>query len=228
MTLVQSKATGAGSRPKLSAARLALEAFGTFILVFAFGLAISTHGWFAPLLIGVPMVVMVSAGSRMVRAYCNPALTLAMLIRHRITLAEGIAVWLSQSGAGLLAAASVRAFVDPTRLEVTSGSVDLPVLFAALALELVITCALCYVALDVSVTERLTVGDSMRLPIAFGIVTGLIAVVAVASSAFDQHLTFSEALTGSLTWPTLWIYGVSQMLSGIVATVTYVGLDRGW
>lgn len=228
MTLVQPKATGAGSRPKPSPARLALEAFGTFILVFAFGLAISSHGWFAPLLIGVPVVVMVSSESRLPRAYCNPALTMAMLIRRRITVPEGIAVCLSQLGAGLLAAASVRAFVDPTRLAVTSGSVDLPVLFAALALELVTTCALCYVALDVSVTERLTVGNSTRLPIAVGIVTGVIAITAVASSAFDQRLTFSEALTGFLTWPTLWIYVVSQMLSGIVATVTYVGLDGGW
>ena len=151
MAVIQSVAAGGTASVRRSAAWFATEAIGTFVLVFAFGVAIATHSWFSPLLIGAPLVAMVYAGSRVPGGHYNPALTIAMLIRHRLALRAALASWLVQSGAGLLAAVSVRAIVDPRQLAVTAAmTVKGPTLVAAFALELVLTCALCCVALEVS------------------------------------------------------------------------------
>ena len=98
---------GAASR-KRSAARPAMEAAGNFVLVFAFGVAIATHTWFAPLLIGAPLVAMVNARNRApAAAYYNPSLSFAMVMRRRIAIRDALAFWLIQSGSGLTAATLV-------------------------------------------------------------------------------------------------------------------------
>ena len=58
----QSEADGGTASVRRSAARFATEAVGNFVLVFAFGVAIATHSWFSPLLIGAPLVAMVYSG----------------------------------------------------------------------------------------------------------------------------------------------------------------------
>ena len=98
-----------------------MEATGNFVLVFAFGVAIVTHSWFSPLLIAAPLVAMVYSGSRVSGAHYNPAVTIAMLIRRRLPLRAALPFWLVQFGAGLLAAVSVRAIVDPRQLAVTAA-----------------------------------------------------------------------------------------------------------
>jgi aquaporin Z len=78
-----------------------MEAVGNFVLVFAFGIAIATHSWFAPLLIGAPLVAMVSSRNRVPDAYYNPSLTFAMLMRGRIAFRDTLAFWFIQLGSGL-------------------------------------------------------------------------------------------------------------------------------
>ena len=51
-----------------------------------------------------------------------------------------------------------------------------------------------------------------------------IAIGAATNDAFYPEISFDDAVLGILSWPTLWIYLVSQLLSGIAATITFVGL----
>ena len=196
-----------------------MEGAGNFVLVFAFGVAISTHSWFSPLLIGAPLVAMIYFSNRKPGGHCNPAMTIAMLIRRRLAVRTALAFWLVQVGAGLLAAVSVSAIVDPRQLAVTAAmTLKGSTLLAAFALELILTCALCCVALEVSTGNSETVDDYYALPIAFGVIAGAIAIAAITNDAFD------DALLGIFSWPTLWVYLVSQLLSGIAATMTFVSL----
>ena len=150
MAIIQSDTDDGTASGKRSTARPAMEAVGNFVLVFAFGIAIATHSWFAPLLIGAPLVAMVSSRNRVPDAYYNPSLTFAMLMRGRIAFRDALAFWLIQLGSGLLAAMLVCAMVGPRHLAVTAATVKGSTLVAALALELVFTSALCFVAVDVS------------------------------------------------------------------------------
>ena len=135
---------------KRSTVRLVIEAVGNFVLVFAFGVAIATHSWFAPLFIGAPLVAMVYTRNRVPDAYYNPSLTFAMLMRRRVAIRDALAFWLIQSGSGLSAAMLVCALVGPRHLAVTAATVNGSTLGAAFALELVFTFALGFVAFDVS------------------------------------------------------------------------------
>jgi aquaporin Z len=209
---------------KRSAARPAMEAVGNFVLVFAFGVAIATHSWFAPLLIGAPLVAMIYSRNRVPDAYYNPSLIFAMLMRRRIAIRDALAFWLIQSGSGLLAAMLVCAMVGPRHLAVTAATVKGSTLVAACALELVFTSALCFVAFDVSRSDSRTADDYNGWPIALGVMASAIAIGAATNDAFDPEVRFDDTVLGILSWPTLWIYLVSQLLSGIAATITFVSL----
>lgn len=213
--------TATGARPS---ARLATEAVGNFVLVFAFGVAISTHSWFSPLLIGAPAVAMIYSGSRVLGGHYNPAVTIAMLIRRRLAVRTAFAFWLVQLGAGLLAAASVRAIVDPRQLAVTADmTLKGSTLLAAFALELVVTCALCFVALEVSTGDSRTADDDNDWPITLSVFAGAIAIGAIVI-ALDPAVGFDDALHGISSSPTFWVYLVAQLLSGIAASITFLSL----
>ena len=202
-----------------------MEAVGNFILVFAFGVAISTHSWFSPLLIGAPLVAMIYPSRRVPCGHYNPAVTIAMLISRRLAVRTAFAYWLVQIGAGLLAAVSVRAVVDPRQLAVTAAmTLKGCTLLAAFALELVLTCALCCLALEVAPGDSRTVDDYYGWPIALWVTAGAVAIGAAAVGALDPAVGFDDALQGISSSPTLWVYLVSQLLSGIAATITFVSI----
>jgi aquaporin Z len=225
MAVIQSNTDDGAASTKRAAARPAMEAAGNFVLVFAFGVAIATHSWFAPLLIGAPLVAMICARNRLPAAYYNPSLSFAMLMRRRIAVRDALAFWLIQSGSGLSAATLVCAMVGPRHLAVTAATVKGCTLGAAFALELVFTLALCFVAFDVSTSNsRTTTHDDNRWPIALAVMASAIAIGAATKGAFDPDVSFDDAVLGIFSWPTLWIYVVSQLLSGIAATITFVSL----
>ena len=210
---------------KRSTVRLVIEAVGNFVLVFAFGVAIATHSWFAPLFIGAPLVAMVYTRNRVPDAYYNPSLTFAMLMRRRVAIRDALAFWLIQSGSGLSAAMLVCALVGPRHLAVTAATVNGSTLGAAFALELVFTFALGFVAFDVSRSNCRTPADGGNSwPIAVAVLASAIAIGAATKGAFDPGIGFDDAVLGIFSWPTVWIYIVSQLLSGITATTTFVSL----
>ncbi len=225
MAVIQSEPAGGTASGRQSAARFATEAAGNFVLVFAFAVTIATHSWFSPLLVGVTLLAMVYSGTRVPGGHYNPALTMALLIRHRLAPRAALAFWLVQSGAGLLAAVSVRAVIDPRQLAVTAAmTVKGPTLVAAFALELVLTCALCCVALQVSSGNSHILDDYYGWLIAFSVIASAVVIGAITNGVFDPAVSFEDALLGIFSWPTLWVYLVSQLLSGIAATITFVSL----
>jgi aquaporin Z len=166
---------------------------------------------------------MVCARNRMPDAYYNPSLSFAMLTRRRIAIRDVLALWLIQSGSGLSAATLVCAMVGPRHLAVTAATVKGCTLAVAFALELVFTLALCYVAFDVPTSNgRTTTHDDNRWPIALAAIACAIAIGAATKGAFDPKA--DDAVLGIFSWPTLWIYVVSQLLSGFAATITFVSL----
>ena len=223
---MQSDSDDGTASGKRSTVRPAIEAVGNFVLVFAFGVAIATHSWFAPLFIGAPLVAMVYTRNRGPDAYYNPSLTFAMLLRRRVAIRDAVAFWLIQSGSGLSAAMLVCALVGARHLAVTAATVKGSTLLAAFALELVFTSALCCMAFDVSRSNSRTADDGNSWPIAVAAMASAIAIGAATKGAFDPGIGVDDAVLGIFSWPTLWIYIVSQLLSGITATTTFVSLTE--
>src|ERR1700716_2347470 len=92
---------------------LGVELIGTFFLVFPVGAAVRGGSALAPLAIGAAVMVMVYAGGHISGGHYNPAVTLSVLVRRRISVRAATIYWIVQLGAGLLAAAVVRGIVDP-------------------------------------------------------------------------------------------------------------------
>src|ERR1700694_2171929 len=130
--------------------KYAVEAIGTFFLVFTVGAAVGSGSPFAPLGIGAVLMVMIYAGGHLSGGHYNPAGTLAVLVRRRIGLRDAAAYWVVPLGCGLLAAVAVRTIVNPTRTAGATMTLSGPTLWAAFVVELLFTFALCYMVLYVA------------------------------------------------------------------------------
>ena len=97
-----------------TATRYATEALGTFVLMFTVGATVLSGSALAPVAIGAALMAMIYAGGRLRRAL-QPAVTIAVLVRGRITVSEALGYFAAQLGGGLAAAAAVRLCVSPPR-----------------------------------------------------------------------------------------------------------------
>jgi aquaporin Z len=191
-----------GPRPIV---KYAVEAIGTFFLVFTVGAAAGSGSPFAPLGIGAVLMVMVYAGGHLSGGHYNPAVTLAVLVRRRIGLRDAVAYWIVQLGAGLLAAVVVRTIVDPTRAAAATLTLSGATLVAAFVVELLFTFALCYVVLNVATSKSHPVG-------------------AISGGAFNPAVVLGGAAMGLFAWSTL-LYLVPQLIAGVAAGVVFRALN---
>src|SRR4029450_12781706 len=74
--------------------KYAVEAIGTFFLVFTVGAAVGSGSPLAPLGIGAVLMVMIYAGGHLSGGHYNPAVTMAVLIRRRIGLRDAGGYWI--------------------------------------------------------------------------------------------------------------------------------------
>ena len=206
--------------------KYAVEAIGTFFLVFTVGAAVGSGSPFAPLGIGAVLLVMIYAGGHLSGGHYNPAVTMAVLVRRRIRLRDAVGYWVVQLGAGLLAAVVVRTVVDPTRTaNAAAMTLTGRTLLAAFVVELLFTFALCYVVLNVATSKHHPNNSFYGLAIGFTVVAGAFAVGAISGGAFNPAVSLGAAVMGMFAWPTLWIYLVAQVLAGMAAGVTFLALN---
>ena len=223
---VAAEETTAGFSGPRASVKYAVEAIGTFLLVFTVGTAVGSGSQLAALAIGGVLMVMVYAGGHISGGHYNPAVTLAVLVRHRITLRDAVAYWTVQIGAGLLAAAVVRGLIEPAQLSHTATmALAGHTVVAAFVAELLFTFALCYVVLNVATSKRHPDNSFYGLAIGFTVVAGAIAVGAISGGAFNPSVTVGAAAMGIFAWPTLWVYLVAQVIAGTAAGVTFLALN---
>jgi aquaporin Z len=163
-------------------------------------------------------MVMIYAGGHLSGGHYNPAVTLAALIRHRIGVRDAVAYWMSQIGAGLIAALLVRTVIDPTQSAVPATvTVGGSTLLAVFIVELLFTFALCYVVLNVATSKDHPTNSFYGLAIGFTVLAGAVAVGGISGGAFNPAVTFAGAVMQIFAWPTLWVYLVAQVVAGAVA-----------
>jgi aquaporin Z len=226
VVLVDDAAADAATGPRPSV-KYAVEAIGTFFLVFTVGAAVGSGSPLAPLGIGAVLMVMIYAGGHLSGGHYNPAVTMAVLVRRRITLHEAVGYWVAQVGAGLLAAVVVRTVIDPAHA--AAGATLLlndRTMLAAFVVELLFTFALCYVVLNVATSKDHPDNSFYGLAIGFTVLAGAVAVGAISGGAFNPAVTLGAAAMGMFAWPTLWVYLVAQILAGIAAGAIFRALNR--
>ena len=206
--------------------KYAVEAIGTFFLVFTVGAAVGSASPFAPLGIGAVLMVMIYAGGHLSGGHYNPAVTLAVLVRRRIGLRDAVAYWIVQFGAGLLAAAAgARHRRSGAGGDHGDDDADRSHPGGRIRRGAVVHFALCYVVLNVATSKNHPDNSFYGLAIGFTVVAGAFAVGAISGGAFNPAVTLGAAVMGMFAWPTLWVYLVAQVIAGLAAGVTFLALN---
>lgn len=197
-----------------------VEFIGTFFLLTAICMAVSgglEH--FGPLVIGTMLMVMVYAGGHISGAHYNPAVSLAVYLRGKLSLGDLLPYIVAQCIGGVLAIMLSGFFLE-------SMGVPEPVtkqlnVFPALIAEFLGTLALVYVILNVATAQR-TAGNSF-----YGIAIGFTLMACVhtfgqlSGGAFNPAVALGITMAGYTSWTSIWIYLVANFAGGAAAAFLF-------
>ena len=192
-----------------------MEFIGTFGLVFTIGASLYSQSPLAPLGIGSVLMVLVFAGGHISGAHYNPAITLGVLIRGRIRTSDVAPYMVAQLAGGVLGAAVARVMVNPGDL--TALSFSGREIVTALIAEFVFTFLLVFVMLNVATSKDHPNNSFYGLAIGFTVTAGAIAVGSLSGAAFNPAVAVGVMVAGLLSWSTIWIYLLANLVAGAVA-----------
>lgn len=195
------------------------EFIGTFFLVLTVGMLVvypDAANILAPLAIGSVLAVMVYAGGHISGGHYNPAVSLAVYLRGKLSLENLGLYWAVQLLAGI-AAALVTMYFSAGKNQTV---MDLAVGKAFLA-EFLFTFALCFVVLNVA-TARATEGNSyFGLAIGFTVLVGAFSVGDISGAAFNPAVALGLSVMNVFAWSSLWIFVVANLLGAAAAVVVF-------
>lgn len=196
------------------------EFIGTFFLVLTIGCAVMSASPLAPIAIGSVLAVMVYAGGHISGGHYNPAVSLAAFLRGRLPIAELPIYWVSQILGGVVGALAAKAIVTPAvagEALALTGDKIVPALLA----EFLFTFALAYVVLNTATSKDHPDNSFYGFAIGFTVLAGAVAVGAVSGGAFKSAVAVGISLMGLVTWSSLWVYLVANLLGAAAAAFVF-------
>lgn len=194
------------------------EFIGTFFFIFTIGMTVlSPHdaGAFAPLAIGSALAVMVFAGGHISGGHYNPAVSLAVFIRGKLSGKDLFLYWISQLVAAVLAAFLVVYLKEARGQPLTFQLVPL------LVVEFLFTFALCFVVLNVATSAKTAGNSYFGWAIGFTVLVGAYAVGAISGGAFNPAVAFGLVIMQISSWGHLWAYLLANLLGGVAAAYLF-------
>jgi aquaporin Z len=195
------------------------EFVGTFFLVFTVCMSVRQDAVLAPLAIGLVLAAMVYAGGHISGAHYNPAVSLAVFLRGRLSVRDLGAYMLAQLVAGAIAAA-VAGLVIGSRPE-TAQEWSGRDLGAAFAVELLLTFALAFVVLNVATSRDHPDNSFYGLAIGATVLAGAVAVGGISGGAFNPAVALGVSVAGIVSWSMLWMYLVANLVGGALAALAF-------
>jgi aquaporin Z len=195
------------------------EFIGTFFLVLTIGMVVlSGKGNFAPLAIGSSLMVMIFAGGHISGAHYNPAVTLAILLRGKISLGEAIPYMIAQILGAIVASLIVMYLMND---KIPDNAVAMTNTTKGLLAEFLGTFALAFVVLNVA-TAKGTSGNSFYgLAIGFTVLTMALAFGGVSGGAFNPAVAIGISLLKLTSWSNIWVYLIGCFGGASVAAMVF-------
>jgi aquaporin Z len=198
------------------------EFIGTFFLVLTAALTLMNGTPLAPLAIGSALMIMVYMGGHVSGAHYNPAVSLAVLLRRRMSLAEFLAYAGSQIAGATVAALVAYAVVGRTVAPRPADGISLT---GALVIELLFTFALALVVLNSAASAKTQGNSFYGLAIGFTIVVAAFAGGPLSGGAFNPALAIGMILVdtgaGAGNAAALWIYLVGTLAGAALAAFVF-------
>jgi aquaporin Z len=196
------------------------EFIGTFFLVLTIGLAVNGGvGNMAPVAIGATLMVMIYAGGHISGAHYNPAVTLAVLIRGKITAAEAIPYMVVQIVAAAAAAFVVKFLIGDDKMPaeaMANGNVT-----KALIAEVLGTFALAYVVLNVATAKANTGNSFYGLAIGLTVTAMAYTLGSFSGGAFNPAVAVGVSVMKLAAWSDIWIYLVGCFGGAALAAIVF-------
>lgn len=198
-------------------AKLLTELVGTFIFLSVIALS-GPVGALAPLPIGGALMVVVYMGGHVSGAHYNPAVSLGVFLRGKLTSAELILYWVAQVAGAIVAFAFGYAVSGSTPGLHPGSNASVG---AALAVEVAFTAALVLVVLNAAATKA-TAGNSFYgLAIGFTVAVGAFVAGPISGGSFNPAVGFGAILGGAWfagqSWSYLWLYLVAPLIGAAIA-----------
>lgn len=193
-----------------------IEFIGTFFLVLTVGLSGN------PLAIGSVLAVMVYMGGYISGAHYNPAITLGVWMRRKISGREAAWYVVVQLIAALVAAATYFAIKGNDMAVAPGVGVSFSV---ALLCELIFTFALVSVVLHTAVSDEVKGNGYYGLAIGFTVLAGAYSVGHISGGAFNPAVGLGPNLFAWSSLHThlsnLWLYSIGPLAGGTLAAIIY-------
>ena len=184
------------------------EFIGTFFLVMgaAFGGGLGA---------ALALMIMVYAGGHISGAHYNPAVSLAVWIRGKLSLGDLFGYWMSQIAGGILAALVVANVFGSEGMGVCVIPED--GISKGLIAEIIGTFALAYVVLSVA-TAKGTAGNSFYGLAIGGTVLAMATVIGnFSGGAYNPAVAIGLSIQKTLCWSQIWIYLVGSLGGAAIA-----------
>lgn len=201
---------------------LVTEFIGTFFLVFTVCLTVTGEVPMAPLAIGCSLMVMVYMGGHISGGHYNPAVSLAVLLRGKMSGKDFIPYVVAQVLGAIVAAYLSSVIFGRTIPIAPSANASV---VAALLVEILFTFALALVVLNVATHPDVKGNSFYGLAIGFTIVVAAFAGGGISGGAFNPAvgtgITVVHALLGGGSFASWWLYLVGPFMGGALAAVVY-------
>ena len=198
-----------------------VEFIGTFFLVLTICMTVMGGlGNFAPIAIGFVLMVMIYGGGHVSGAHYNPAVTVSVFLRGKVSAADVPGYIIAQCLAAFVAVFVAKALLTVLPLEAMAAA---PVrdMTAVLLAEFLGTFALCWVILNVA-TAKATAGNSY-----FGLAIGCTVTACayglgpVSGGAFNPAVALGVSYAGLSLWSQIWMYIVAQLVAAAAAATVF-------
>ncbi|MEL6615598.1 MAG: aquaporin [Bacteroidota bacterium] len=204
------------------AAKLITEFIGTFFLVLTIGLTVLIGSEFAPFAIGSVLMVVIYMGGHVSGAHYNPAVTLAVWMRGRISAGE-VAPYMAAQVVGAFVAAFVADTITGETLQVMPTTESLGSFFL---LELLFTFLLALVILNVATSKDHPNNSFYGLAIGFTVLAGALAAGPISGGAFNPAVAIGPAIADLILGDgesigSLWVYLVATFAGGALAALVF-------
>src|SRR5205085_12178513 len=146
----------------------------------------------------------------------NPAVSLAVFIRGKMSLVEMIGYWVVQLMAGVIAAVIAK---NLFHFQATPSTPDGTL--SAITAEVLGTFALVYVVLNVATSPKTANNHYYGLAIGLTVVGMAYALGPVSGGAFNPAVALGLSVFEKIDWSGLWIYVVGAFGGGLLAAMVY-------
>lgn len=198
------------------------ECIGTFFLVLTVCLSVLNGTAAAPLAIGSSLMIMVYMGGHISGGHYNPAVTLGVWMRGKLSGSQVIPYWIAQLVGAVIA--GLVSYLIMGKSFVVAPAPTASVL-QVLVCEFLFTFALCLVMLQTATNPKTSGNSYYGLAIGFTVTVGAFAAGGLSGGAFNPAVgtgpAIASMLTGGGTLSHVWLYIVGDLLGGGAAAAVY-------